>query len=178
LSQNKIEQQIPTWLCIQKKQAITTKQSAMEVVIAYFTTETLSEWLQGDKKHLNDRVRTFYKAGTIVVLANLSTKAVVGVCMLADWSEKESPCREHHLLDNDTYAGDNAKYNRYEICISNLRLLKNPLPFDDIRTLVGGDPKSKKCNNMWRGFQGNFVKAFGADDAVVHRYKMLAQSLL
>jgi len=150
----------------------------MEVVIAYFTAQTLSEWLQGGKKHLNNRVRTSYKAGTIVVLVNLSINAVIGVCVLADWSEKESPCREHHLLDNDTYVGDNAKYNRYEICISNLRLLKNPLPFDDIRTLVGGNPTAKKCNNMWSGFHNNFVKAFGADDAVIHRYKIWAQSLL
>ena len=150
----------------------------MEVVIAYFTTQTLSEWLQGDKRFLNDRVRTFYKAGTTVVLANLTTKAVIGVCMLADWSETESACREHHLLDTDTYVGENAKYNRYEICISDLRLLKNPVSFHDVRTLVGGDPNSKKCNNMWRGFQGNFVKAFGADEAVIQRYKIWAQSLL
>jgi hypothetical protein len=150
----------------------------MEVVIAYFNAKTLSEWLHGDKKHLSNRVSTRYKAGTIVVLANLSTKAVVGVCMLANWSEKESPCREHHLLDIETYSCENAKYNDIEICISDLRLLKNPLPFDDIRTLVGGNPTAKKCNNMWSGFHNNFAKAFGADDAVIHRYKIWAQSLL
>ena len=149
----------------------------MEVVNAYFTTETLDQWLRGDKTHLNNYVRTKYRAGTIVVLVNLTTKSVIGVCILANWDNTNSPCREHHLLDNDTYEGKNAKYNRYEICISDLRLLKAPVSFEKVRILVDGDANSKQRNNMWHGFQGNFVKPFGNNGAVI-RYKIWAHSLV
>ena len=150
----------------------------MSVVVAFFNSETEVEWRKGGMTQLNNHVRTKCPAGTIVVLANYETKYVIGVCLMANWGDSDSPCREHHLLDQDTYSGGNAKYNKWEICITGLRLLKNPMKFADIRTLVGGDSQAKKCNNMWAGFLSNFNAVFGAEEAIINRYKLWAQSLL
>jgi hypothetical protein len=147
-------------------------------VVTYFNTVTQAEWMKGNMEHLNNEFRTKYPAGTIVILANYETKLVFGICVLANWEGSESPCRKHHLLDQDTYTGENSKYNNIEINIADLRLLKKPMAFADICVLVGGDPLSKKTTNMWKGWQKNFSSVFGAEEAVLKRYRLWAQSLL
>jgi hypothetical protein len=150
----------------------------MSVIVALFNSVTEVEWRKGGMTQLNNRVRTNYPAGTIVVLANYEAKYVIGVGVMANWGDSDSPCREHHLLDQDTYSGENAKHNKWDICITGLRLLKNLMNFSDIRTLVGGDIQVKKArNNMWTGCRVNFAKVFG-QEAAVKRYKLWVHSLL
>jgi len=135
----------------------------MDVVTTNFNNTTLKDWLRGDKTHLNNNKRTTCKHGTITVLTNLDTQSVIGVCMLANWENTDSPCRERHPLDYDTYSGTNSKYNKYEINITNFRLLKFPMSFAKILALIGGDLiASKKTNNMFRGLSGKLYQGLRA----------------
>jgi hypothetical protein len=150
----------------------------MNVITTNFNDETWSEFIRGDKSYLGNKHRTTFPAGTIIMLKNLTIKAIVGICVLANWADTESPVREHHPLDCDVYTGDNAKYNKYEMKINDLHIFKSPIPFDDIRILVGGNSESKKVNNIWRGFHSNFVSLFGADEIIIKRYKIWVKTLL
>jgi hypothetical protein len=108
---------------------------------------------------------------------------VFAVCNAKNWSDTNSSCRPHHLLDTETYTGKYSKFSKYEICIENLRFLKNPVSFADIRTLVGGTDVEVSSTNMWKDFH-NLCRVFvGRMDAreyetIVLRYCIWAKSLL
>jgi len=155
------------------------KEAKMSVVIDYFDDMSLAEFKKSTMTNLSHRVKVNADAGTIVVLVNLTTKAVVGVSMLDNWSENNSPCRLHSFLDEDTYDGDYKAYNKYDIRIKNLRWLMNPITFDEIRVLVGGSADYKGHTNMWKGFHSNFANVFtkSDDQTPVERYKIWAKSL-
>lgn len=152
----------------------------MAVVVCYHTKESREEFLRGLMNKLGKKDKTNLPAGTTVVLSSLDEHVVWGVCTLTNWEGTNSPCREHHLLDEDTYSTKFAACNKYDICISNLRILKNPVTFDDIRILVGGEEGFNKSTNMWKGFHCQFAEAFipGEDKSCVTRYNIWARSLL
>ena len=150
----------------------------MSVVVSYFNSESKQMFLKGLRTHLGHKVKMNEPAGTIVVLADLTTKSVWGVCQLKNWQMSASPSREFHPLDTETYTGDYLKYSKYEICIENLRILKNPISFESIRTLVGGNTEVHRHCNMWMGFHSSFCKIFGAEEAVLERYRIWASSML
>jgi hypothetical protein len=151
------------------------------VVISFFNKQSRAEFLAGPKSNLGSRTRIpSCPAGTVVVLSDLEAQEVWAVCVLKNWDHSDSPCREHHLLDADTFSADLAKYNKYEICIQYLRVLKHPLSFEEIRVLVGGPTDRRGAGNMWRGFHGNFQKPFqsAADSSCVQRYALWVKSLV
>jgi hypothetical protein len=152
----------------------------MSVVVSYFTKKSREEFLSSSRYKLGKKDRCNLSAGTIVVLSSFDEKIIWGVCVLANWEGTDSPCREHHLLDEDIYSRDFANYNKYDICIDNLRILKNPVSYDNIRILVGGTNGITSPNNMWKGFQCQFAPTFcsGEDKMSVVRFNIWAHSLL
>ena len=152
----------------------------MAVVISYFSKKTREEFLISSKEKLGKKDRTNLTAGTTVILSSLDEKVVWGVCTLANWDGTGSPCREHHLLDQDTYSKEFAAYNKYDICISNLHILKNPISYDNIRVLVGAPEGKTGASNMWKGSNTNFASIFfkGDDNSCVARFRIWARSLL
>jgi hypothetical protein len=146
------------------------------IVVSFFTQQSKNQFMNSSRAYLGSLRRTRCPAGTIVVLCDLTEKEAWGVCTLKDWNGTTSPCREHHLLDDDIYSGGLAKYNKYDICIDTLRVLKNPVKFEEIRTLVGGT--ENKAGNMWRGFHSSFLPPFGGDALSIQRYSLWASSLV
>lgn len=132
------------------------------------------------KGKLGKKDRCNLESGTIIILSSLDERVVWGVCTLANWDTTKSPCREHHLLDQDIYSKEFAACNKYEINIDNLRILKNPISYDDIRILVGGPAGITGPNNMWKGFQCQYAPTFvtGEDKTCVARFNIWARSLL
>ena len=154
--------------------------NSMHIVISFFNTKSRGEFMSGSRLSLGSRTRVpSCPAGTIVMLYDLDAQEAWAVCSLKNWDGTDSPCREHHLLDEDTYSADLAKYNRYDICIKSMRILTVPILFEEIRTLVGGGDQ-RGAGNMWRGFHGNFQKPFqsGADPSCVQRFCLWAKSLI
>lgn len=148
------------------------------VVITFFNKDSREQFLKGSRTYLgNIRKTPSCPAGTIVVLCDFTAKEAWGVCTLKNWDGATSPCREHHLLDEDVYSGSLTTYNKYEMRIDALRILNTPLSFDEIRVLVGGSDE-KKAGNMWCGFHSNFLRPFGGDPACSTRYALWAKSLI
>jgi len=152
----------------------------MNVAVSYFTKKSREDFLGSLRTSLGKKDRLKLGAGTIIVLSSYDEKIVWGVCTLENWSGTDSPCREHHPLDEDVYSKEFAACNKYEICISNLRILKKPVTFDDVRILVGGAADFNAPNNMWKGFQCQYANTFitGSDKSCVTRFNIWAQSLL
>jgi len=152
----------------------------MAVAVSYFSKKSREEFLASATDKLGKKDRCSLAAGTIIILSSLDERIIWGVCTLANWDETKSPCREHHLLDEDMYSKEFAACNKYDIRIDNLRILKNPISYDDIRILVGGPAGPTQANNMWKGFQCQFALTFvtGEDKACVARFNIWAHSLL
>lgn len=152
------------------------------VAISYFCDSSFVEFMASSKNHLGHRQNLKLPAGTIIVLVNLDTRAVIGACTLDNWEGTSSPCRPHNFLDPDLYISDPRAraYNKYDIKISDLRILKNPVTLDTVRFLVGGDVTSKRCNNLWKGHICNYATPFleGEDQTPVTKYIIWARSLV
>ena len=149
-----------------------------EVRITYFNDATWAEFLESPRTTLGHRCRVRAPAGTIVVMYNLTTNTVVGVCVLRSWEGSDSPCREHHCLDPDMYK-TRPEYNKFELSISDVRILTNPIPYADIRILVGGCV-TDRLTNMWKNTACNYSSPFtkGEDQTPVQRYIIWAKSLV
>jgi len=152
----------------------------MAVAVSYFSKKSREEFMASTKGKLGKKDRCNLESGTIIILSSLDERVVWGVCTLANWDTTKSPCREHHLLDQDIYSKEFAACNKYEINIDNLRILKNPISYDDIRILVGGPAGITGPNNMWKGFQCQYAPTFvtGEDKTCVARFNIWARSLL
>ena len=151
----------------------------MAIIVSYFTKKSREEFLRSLRTNLGKKDRLNRDAGTTVVLSSLDEKIIWGVCTLANWPGTESPCRERHLLDEEVYSKEFAACNKYEICISNLRILNNPVSFDDVMILVGGSPHFRGSTNMWKGFHqyaATFIE--GDDKSCVTRFNIWIKSLL
>ena len=150
------------------------------IIVTHFNETTFKEYMLSPRTRLGHRQRVVsYPAGTIVVLVNNETACIIGVCALANWEDSSSPCREKHHLDADVYGGDNKKYDKYEIKIENLRILKNAVTFDEVKMLVGAGPHHGNTN-LWKKshltYRGAFVH--GEDQTPLERYKIWVKSLL
>jgi hypothetical protein len=156
----------------------------MDVYVTYWDNASKQQFMDGLKTHLGHHKNSTIHAGATIVCANSDNKEVFAVCTVKNWSDTNSSCRPHHLLDTETYTGEYSKFSNYEICIENLRFLKNPVSFADVRTLVGGTDVEGPTN-MWKGFH-NFCPVFvglkgargPATQAIVSRYCIWAKSLL
>lgn len=147
-----------------------TEQKA--VLTTNFSNETWDQFTKSPRDYLGNRIRSNYPAGTSVALMNLESKQMMGIAKLADAPSSSSPCVEHHLLDSDVYSGSSSKYNKFEIHISDLRIFKDPVDFDELRVLCGGDESVKKTKtNIWKGAQANFQPARSEDSLHVERFK-------
>jgi len=158
----------------------TNQRYHMAVAVSYFSKKSREEFMASTKGKLGKKDRCNLESGTIIILSSLDERVVWGVCTLANWDTTKSPCREHHLLDQDIYSKEFAACNKYEINIDNLRILKNPISYDDIRILVGGPAGITGPNNMWKGFQCQYAPTFvtGEDKTCVARFNIWARSLL
>jgi len=135
--------------------------------------------MNGDKTKLGSDQKTSVKAGTIVVLVDGDAKEVFGVCILKNL-EGDKPYCLHHPLDIDTYFGETAKYNTYDIGITDLRILKFPQSFENVRLLVGGSDKYRGSTNMWKRSNAKNAHPFitGDDQSTVVNYCRWAESLV
>jgi len=150
------------------------------VFISYFDHKTRSQFLSNGMRYLGSRTHSKMPAGSIVALYDLSEHVLFGLVRVRNAPDKTSPCVEHAWLDADTYSAEYQRYNRYEIHIHDVKILKLPLGYERIAFLVGGDMSIKGAGNMWRGFHCNFAAPFqkGTDQAVIQRYVSLINALL
>jgi hypothetical protein len=149
------------------------------VLITYHDNNTYEDFMRSSQTSLGHFKRVNAEAGTIVVLMNLFSKTIFAICMLANWEGTTSPCRLRHFLDADLYGDNYKKYNKYEICVGSIRILKKPMSFDEIKMLVGGSD-SVKWTNMWKKSNNSYVAPFATegDKETVKRFEILAKSLL
>jgi hypothetical protein len=152
-----------------------------EVKITYFDNTSFRDFIASPMNSLGYYNRISAASGTIIVLVNLDTQSIFGVCMLSNWEGTRTPCRQRHFLDADVYGEEYRRYNKYEICIENLRILKKPLTFEEVRLIVGG-PVDSGLTNMWKKRNTNYAKPFVKNvidsEAIELRYKLWAKSLL
>ena len=150
------------------------------VAIAYFNNSSWAEFMASPKIHLGHRMKVNLTAGTVMVLVNLDKRAVIASCILDNWEETGSPCRTHNFLDADTYSADFRAYNKYDIKISDLRILKNPVTLETVRFLIGGAADYKGHTNLWKGHICNYAAPFmeGDDQEPVTKYIIWARSLV
>jgi hypothetical protein len=153
-----------------------------DVAIAYFSNSSLAEFMASPKIHLGHRHKCNLNAGTIIVLINLDKREVIAACTLENWEGTDSPCRPHNFLDADLYMSDPRAraYNKYDIKISDLRILKNPVTLETVRFLIGGAADYKGHTNLWKGHICNYAAPFleGDDQAPLDKYIIWARSLV
>jgi len=143
----------------------------MSTLTSYFTNETWDQFSRSSRNYLGNRIRSNYPAGTTVALMNLESKQMMGIAKLVNAPCSSSPCIEHCLLDSDVYRGSSSKYNMYEIHIDNLRIFKDPIDFDELRVVCGGDESVKKTKtNIWKGSRANFQSVRSEDPIHVDRF--------
>jgi len=151
-------------------------------LISYFNTVAWAEFnLNPYKLHHSKRIKAC-REGTIVALINKDSLAIVGVAELGGAME------EHHLLDDDTYSGDNAKYNKYEVAIKHLHILRNPLHLSDVKMLCGIPQSYTMKENLTKVQVISWVQPFikpcektlPSDEIplIMHKYTALIISLL
>ena len=150
------------------------------VFISYFNQQTRSEFLSSPMAFLGSRTRSKMPVGSIVVLYDLTEHVLFGVVRVRNAPDKTTPCIEHAWLDADTYSMKYQQYNRWEIHIHEVKILKSPLGYDRIALLVGGDMSLKGHGNMWKKNRLNFARPFqmGSDPSVVRRYNLLINTLM
>lgn len=149
------------------------------VLITYHNNRTFDDFMASSRTSLGHYQRVNAEAGTIIVLANLTTGTVFGICTLANWEGTLKPCRPHSSFDAQIYGEGYTAYNKYKLRIKNLRILKEPVSFAQIKVLVGGSD-SVRQTNIWKGTQLNYARPFvtGDDKAPVERFNIWAKSLL
>lgn len=145
----------------------------------HHNNRTFNDFMESPRTSIGHLQRVNAEAGTIVVLVNLDTQTVFGICTLANWEGTLKPCRAHSSLDAELYGEGYTAYNKYKIRIKNLRILKEPLTFSQIKVLVGGDD-SVRQTNIWKSTRINYARPFvtGDDKAPVERFNIWAKSLL
>jgi hypothetical protein len=150
------------------------------VFISYFNQQTRSEFLAHGMQYLGSRTRSKMPVGSIVALYDLTEHVLFGVVRVRNAPDKTTPCIEHAWLDVDTYSMQYQQYNRWEIHIHEVKILKSPLGYDRIALLVGGDTSLKGHGNMWKKNRLNFARPFqmGSDPSVVRRYNLLINTLM
>jgi hypothetical protein len=153
---------------------------ASPVFISYFDKQTRSEFLSNGMRYLGSRTHSKVPVGSIVALYDLSEHVLFGLVRVCNAPDKTTPCVEHAWLDVDTYSIKYQRYNRYEIHIHDVKILKSPLTYERIALLVGGDMAIKGHGNMWKRNRFNFARPFqqGADPSVIQRYTLLINTLL
>jgi len=150
------------------------------VYITYFDASTHSQFLSSPMSFLGSRTRSKVPVGAIIALYDLNTCEVFGVVRVRNSPDKPTPCIEHAWLDADTYSGEYQRYNRWEIHIHEVKILKAPMSFERICLLVDGDASMKGNGNMWKKNFLNFARPFqvGADPSVIRRYALLMNALM
>jgi len=150
------------------------------VFISYFNQQTRSEFLSSPMAFLGSRTRSKMPVGSIVALYDLTEHVLFGVVRVRNAPDKTTPCIEHAWLDVDTYSVQYQQYNRWEIHIHEVKILKSPLGYERIALLVGGDTSLKGHGNMWKKNRLNFARPFqmGSDPSVVRRYNLLINTLM
>jgi hypothetical protein len=131
--------------------------SDVKIVLGVFKNDTLKQYLsREDKSFLSSDKRVELSSGTLVYMMNIEKRELIGVAEISSW-EDGSLCRERHLLDVDPYTGRGAKYNRYEISVKKVVILRKAMKCEELASLL--DIDSKKPNNIVKGFHG-FTSAF------------------
>jgi hypothetical protein len=154
------------------------------IFVAYFTAKTLCEFHASEQSkfyHFNRMTKP--AIGDIVVLVHIDDKAIVGVAMLKGRFE------EHHLLDTDTYTGDDAKYNKYEIAIHKPRWLTHPLSLAHVGELCGVPASFNGNSNLMQKSNVSWAESFikprdettmdnSQQQSILAKYRALITSLL
>jgi len=148
----------------------------MTIIQSTFNKKTRNEFLSGSRTYFGskDRMKK-YGEGTYVLCQDIESREIFGVARLGRF-EDGSSCREHHLLDTDTYSGDHAKYNGFDICIS--KFIEWNRSFDDVSFLF--NLQSRPWNNITVAKPYNFTKlTYKADDEkqVLLRIEMVIEDL-
>ena len=150
------------------------------VFITYFDTATRSQFLSSPMQFLGSRTQSKMPVGSIVVLVDLTAGEVFGVVRVRNAPDKLTPCIEHAWLDMDTYSVEYQRYNRYEIHIHEVRILKTPMGFAHICFLVSGDMTNRGNGNMWKRNYINFARPFhvGVNPEVIKRYELVMNMMM
>ena len=142
-----------------------------KVLTTYFNNDTWDQFTNSSRNMLGNHIRSNYPSGTPIALMNLESKKMMGIAKLVDAPSSSSPCIEHHLLDSDIYSGSSSKYNKFEIHISDLRIFNDPVDFEELRLMCGGDDSVKKTKTtIWKGWHANFQPARSENPLHVERF--------
>ena len=138
-----------------------------KTLVAIFNNKTATEFQSGYKEHLGNTTKLHTcKKDDIIILQNIEDKIVFGLAQIDEFSDGKIYA-EHHLLGIDTYTGNDAKYNRYEIKIKNYKSVS--ISFDDLACICGKSADDAERTNIWKGSCFSFRQANyqGADSEVV-----------
>ena len=150
-----------------------------KILISIFNTLTQSEFLSSSLSYLGNTTKlNNCKKGDIIILQNIETKIVFGIAEIDEY-DSGNVYIEHCMLDSDTYSGDAAKYNKYEIKIKNFK--KVNITFEDISFICGKSLQDPSRTNIWKGSCFSFRKAnySGEDsDLVLKKLYVLLNSIV
>lgn len=141
-----------------------------DILTTYFDSTSWSQFLSSSRIHLGNDTRCNFPAGTLIAMMNLETKELVAVARLKNAPDSPFPCIKHHLMDSDVYSNGYGHYNKYEIYITDLHIFKDPVGYDELMILCGGDSTVKKTN-IWKGSHMNFRRVRSEKPEHVQRFK-------
>jgi len=125
---------LKTFSSFQEKKRKMCSGSDVKIVLGVFKNDTLKQYLsREDKSFLSSDKRVELSSGTLVYMMNIETRELIGVAEISSW-EDGSLCRERHLLDVDPYTGIGAKYNRYEIAVKKVVILRKAMKCEELRS--------------------------------------------
>lgn len=133
-----------------------------KIGISLFNKKTRQQFMASSKDHLGHKNRVNeFGAGDIILLNDIESQEVFGVVTLGVYDSGKI-YRDHHLLDDDMYEGDAAKYNKYDIKIAEFRAVA--ISFETLANLCGKDSNSASKTNIWKGTHLNYKNAFFKGD--------------
>jgi len=143
-------------------------------VVSYYNDITERELKNSKLIHLYHCQKV--NKGDYAILSNKESRYIFGFAKLSRF-EDGNIWRVRHLLDDQVYTGDNMKYNKYEICCEEIKILTSPISFESIQKMVFYDLESVRFHtNICKGNQAKFAKLFcntSESDKYVKRAKEL-----
>ena len=127
-------------------------------VVSYYNDATERELRESKLIHLYHFQKV--NRGDYAILSNKESRYIFGFAKLSRFQDGNIS-RVRHLLDDQVYTGENMKYNKYEICCEEIKILKRPITYDRIQKMVFYDLESIKFHtNICKGNQAKFAKLF------------------
>lgn len=147
-----------------------------KIIISYVNNKTLAERKHnGEKKVFSQYKKNVIRKDDIILQVNTDTNMVVAIGVSAGELEPR------HLLDNDVFAGEDAKYHKSEVKLQSLRYFEKGISLLDVGTLCGIPKEDKTPNNISKRTPFEYSEVFyKGDDAeiIIAKFRILVNSWL